>query len=86
MLAEGEDSRAPCAPGSCPGFMFQLSCVQLKSRWDLRGSRHCLGLDPCYSFIRTGISLTLALVVHLALSCSPPVCEAGLSFLGWALV
>ena len=67
-------------------FMFQLSCVQLKSRWDLRGSLHCLGLDLCFSVIRIGINLTLSLVVRLSLSCSPPVCEACLSFLGWALV
>lgn len=76
--------------------MASLDCVQgwFKSKWGLRGrSALCLGLGLSLSLIRVEVmvmchpshwstNLTLALVIHLSLSCSPPSCEAWYLFPG----
>lgn len=54
--------------------MFQLSSVKVKVGFE-RKSALCLDLDLHFNVIRVGIDLTLAVVVCLSLSCSPPAWE-----------
>lgn len=81
VMAEAQSSRAP-GPWTLHRVTFQLRSVKVKVAFERR-SALCLDLD--LHFIRAGIDWSLAVVVCLSLSCSPPAWETCLSFLGWGL-